>query len=169
VVVSANRISNLGSSERQVLYFLAHDLRTINKVLHMHPFTLIAVFSTLLLVNNCNGPTEPEYISQDEAKEIVITQILKGDTSGIGGAKISEEMVTPYTTVVDLEPIVKTPGYKTWVVQILDGFLQPPMDFKVRWIIINAKSGEYYTVNHWYLRYSCVSSGITFVIFIFGS
>lgn len=123
---------------------------------------VLLTFGGLLFTTTCQGPTEPEYIEREEAIDIVIMEILKGDTTRVERAKISKKIVPPNTMVVSAEPQVITPGYKTWIVYINYGPISED-EFDIQWVIINAKTGDYYIIDHWYLRWNIEIKYIAFI------
>ena len=87
----------------------------------------------------CKDLEGTKYLSQSEVKDIIITEILRGDTTQIVWANISKEIVKPETVICKREdPNIVSPDAKTWLVFLCDVPIPP----KFRYVFIHAVTGD---------------------------
>ena len=111
-------------------------------------FFLIQFFIFVCIFSGCTGDTSqeppvngPETLTQAEAQEIVTSEVLQGDLSGIDWGYISAEPLPPQTLLFADPDSVYTPNDSTWLVVLYrDWFAAEP---EAQWILVNTTTGEY--------------------------
>lgn len=116
------------------------------------------VVGLILLFVCCSSPNESKYLSVNEAEQIVFSNVLHEDTTGIVQGLISEKIVPANTEIVGLDPKVMSPEFTSYVAQLSYGATPDTTDDPGRWIIkwvfIHAETGEWSVEDHWYMYYN---------------
>ena len=97
----------------------------------------------ILLVQGCNEEqlTEPADITRQDAQQIVLSEILREDSSQVDWAYISTDRFPPDTLLFTAPDSVRTPDYPTWLVIVYRRWFTPrPV---AQWILIHARTGDY--------------------------
>lgn len=87
----------------------------------------------------------PEGLTQAEARDIVTSEVLQGDLSGIDWGYISSEPLPPQTLLFADPDSIYTPNDSTWLVVLYrNWFAAEP---EAQWILVNSTTGEYEVQN----------------------